>query len=164
MRVSGLGLFATPLNPYAASWAYPSSIMRDFVRSAAWRAYEHQLWFKGAGGSCNAMQSSMRCNAMQSSQIDDRINVAMGFWRDGLDAPYVLLPVPGKDLYVWHLSVCGEWYAKLRTTKKPTHGGNFLLCSASRLNGTCAGGVEDAYSCIDSDSRLRSARGCRQSV
>lgn len=148
VHVPGLGRFATPLNPYAASWAYPRSIMHEFVRSTAWRAFEDKRWFTGAGGTPDARQD------------DDRINVAMGYWRKGHGAPYMLLPVPGSDLYVWHLSVSGEWYAKLGTTKKVAHGGNFVLCSASQPNVTCTGSLTEAYDCIGKDSKL--TRSCHR--
>lgn len=33
----GLGEFVTPTNTYAAVWAYPRSVMRDFIKSPEWR-------------------------------------------------------------------------------------------------------------------------------
>ena len=36
LRLPGLGAFVPPQNTYAAVWAYPRSIMREFVRSQDW--------------------------------------------------------------------------------------------------------------------------------
>ena len=41
IELSGLGHFVPPQNTYAAVWAYPQSVMRDFVRSEDWMPTLH---------------------------------------------------------------------------------------------------------------------------
>ena len=109
---------------FAASWAYPKRIMRDFVRSEQWRVPVDTRDLRASAGwgyvrpeMCTSRQQTIQpCQGCPGCAV---------------------LPYPSPDAAVYHLTQCGDWYVRQVSTMIPFDDGYGWACVKDRKGRQC---------------------------